>query len=66
MHTKWELCSPMNVKLRQLHLSSTLVLGGSDSCGVIQTCLYQEEVYNNLVGTDAFILLRSASLARVM
>ena len=53
-------------RLGQLHLCSAHVLSGSYSCGVIQACLYQEEVYNNLMSDDAFILLWSASLASVM
>ena len=36
LHTEWELCSPMSVELRQLHLCINCVLSGSDSCGVIQ------------------------------
>ena len=47
----------MSAELWQLPLCSTRVLIGSECCGVIQACLYQAEVLNNLGGYDVFILL---------
>ena len=42
----------MSVELGQLHLCSTRVLIDSGCCEVIQACLYQAEVLNNLGGHD--------------
>ena len=55
VYSEWELCSPMSVKLRQLHMCSTCVLNDSESCWVIQALLYKTKALKAVKAIQSYV-----------